>query len=127
MKGDDEMPKPVKDLTDFERAIIVEIDHLLKEKKLSRYGLSKRTMITQASLSTILKGQISPTMLTLYRIFKGLDIEPGDFFQECFGKQSKVLTGDEKLLLAKWEMLNDGSKKLALGYISDLVNYKECL
>ena len=121
------MSKHAKDLTDFELAIIENINNILEERQISRYRLSKKTMISEASISAILNGQNSPSMFTLYRIFKGLSISPAEFFQSCFDKQINILTGDEKILLSKWSKLTGARKNMVLSYINGMMAEAEII
>ena len=65
-----------------EKYIAKRIQELCEKKQLSMYALSKRTEISQSSLSNLMKRGSIPTFFTLDRICDGLGITLSQFFAE---------------------------------------------
>ncbi|MFR0024633.1 MAG: helix-turn-helix domain-containing protein [Eisenbergiella sp.] len=62
------------------------IKELCDKKQMTMYALSKKTGISQSSLSNLMKGGSTPTFYTLDRICDGLEITLPQFFSDDIGK-----------------------------------------
>ena len=62
------------------------IKELCDKKQMTMYALSKKTGISQSSLSNLMKGVSTPTFYTLDRICDGLEITLPQFFSDDIGK-----------------------------------------
>lgn len=65
-----------------ENYIIDRIEQLCEQKQMSRYRLAQKSGISQSSISTLLNRQSVPTIQTLEKICKGLDMTLAQFFSE---------------------------------------------
>jgi len=106
-------------------AIITRILDLCNEKGWSLYKLSKETQIPYSSLNNMLKRNTWPTIPTLLKICKGLEIAPADFLfsiHYTFASDIKYLpvSHDDVELLSLYNKLDDKKKKLTLLYIKEL-------
>lgn len=99
----------------LDHLIIIRIEQLLHERKMSKYRLAQLTGISQASLSTIFSGKNAPSLATLEKICEGLGISYADFFI-LGSRKSHVLNTEERKVLELWHNLNDLQKQLTLGF-----------
>lgn len=79
------------------------------------YALSKKTDISQSSLSNLMKRGSTPTFYTLNRICDGLGITLAQFFSDDTGKLE--LSSEQKKVLETWETLTDKEKEAVEIYV----------
>lgn len=102
-----------------ENYIIDRIEQLCEQKKMSRYRLAQKSGISQSSISTLLNRQSVPTIQTLEKICKGLDMTLAQFFSE--DDELPNLTEDQKRLLTTWNAMNEQEKALVEAYMQGIV------
>ncbi len=98
-----------------EKYIANRIKELCDKKKMSMYALSKKTGISQSSLSNLMKRGSTPTFYTLDRICDGLGITLPQFFSDDIGKLE--LSSEQKKVLRMWESLTDKEKEAVEIYV----------
>lgn len=86
---------------------------------MSRYRLAQKSGISQSSISTLLNRQSVPTIQTLEKICKGLDMTLAQFFSE--DDELPNLTEDQKRLLTTWNAMNEQEKALVEAYMQGIV------
>lgn len=82
---------------------------------MSMYALSKKTGISQPSLSNLMKGGSAPTFHTLSAICDGLGITLAQFFS--YGHEVIVISEEQKEVLQVWVSLTDEEKQAVRTYI----------
>lgn len=98
-----------------EKYIVNRIEELCDKKQMSMYALSKKTGISQSSLSNLKKRGSTPTFYTLDRICDGLGITLPQFFSDDIGKLE--LSSEQKKVLKVWESLTDKEKEAVEIYV----------
>lgn len=98
-----------------EKYIANRIKELCDKKQMSMYALSKKTGISQSSLSNLMKRGSTPTFYTLDRICDGLGITLPQFFSEDIG--GLELSSEQKKVLETWESLTDKEKAAVEIYV----------
>ncbi len=98
-----------------EKYITNRIKELCDKKQMSMYALSKKTGISQSSLSNLMKRGSTPTFYTLDRICDGLGITLPQFFSEDIGRLE--LSSEQKKVLETWESLTDKEKAAVEIYV----------
>lgn len=98
-----------------EKYIANRIKELCDKKQMSMYALSKKTGISQSSLSNLMKRGSTPTFYTLDRICDGLGITLPQFFSEDIGRLE--LSSEQKKVLETWESLTDKEKTAVEIYV----------
>lgn len=98
-----------------ERYIANRIKDLCDKKQMTMYALSKKTGISQSSLSNLMKRGSTPTFYTLDRICDGLGITLPQFFSDDIGKLE--LSSEQKKVLRMWESLTDKEKEAVEIYV----------
>lgn len=98
-----------------EKYIATRIKELCDKKQMTMYALSKKTGISQSSLSNLMKRGSTPTFYTLDRICDGLGITLPQFFSDNIGKLE--LSSEQKKVLRMWESLTDKEKKAVEIYV----------
>lgn len=98
-----------------EKYIANRIKELCDKKQMSMYALSKKTGISQSSLSNLMKRGSTPTFYTLDRICDGLGITLPQFFSDDIGKLE--LSSEQKKVLRMWESLSDKEKEAVEIYV----------
>jgi transcriptional regulator with XRE-family HTH domain len=86
---------------------------------MSRYRLAQKSGISQSSISTLLNRQSVPTIQTLEKICKGLDMTLAQFFSE--DDELPNLTEEQKRLLTTWNAMNKQEKALVEAYMQGIV------
>ena len=99
--------------------IIDRIEQLCEQKQMSRYRLAQKSGISQSSISTLLNRQSVPTIQTLEKICKGLDMTLAQFFSE--DDELPNLTEEQKRLLTTWNAMNKQEKALVEAYMQGIV------
>ena len=102
-----------------ENYIIDRIEQLCEQKQMSRYRLAQKSGIAQSSISTLLNRQSIPTIATLEKICKGLDMTLAQFF--AGDEYMPDLTEEQKDLLAKWNKMDEHEKELVNAYMQGIV------
>ena len=102
-----------------ENYIIDRIEQLCEQKQMSRYRLAQKSGISQSSISTLLNRQSVPTIQTLEKICKGLDMTLAQFFSE--DDELPNLTDEQKRLLTTWNAMNKQEKALVEAYMQGIV------
>lgn len=98
-----------------EKYIVNRIRELCDKKQLTMYALSKKTGISQSSLSNLMKRGSTPTFYTLNRICDGLGITLPQFFSDDIGKLE--LSSEQKKVLDTWQSLTDREKEAVEIYV----------
>lgn len=98
-----------------EKYITNRIKELCDKKQMSMYALSKKTGISQSSLSNLMKRGSTPTFYTLDRICDGLGITLPQFFSRDIGNLE--LSPEQKKVLETWESLTDKEKAAVEIYV----------
>ncbi|HBD63617.1 MAG TPA: XRE family transcriptional regulator [Clostridiales bacterium] len=98
-----------------EKYIVNRIKELCDKKQMTMYALSKKTGISQSSLSNLMKRGSTPTFYTLGRICDGLGITLPQFFSDDIGKLE--LSSEQKRVLEMWESLTDKEKEAVEIYV----------
>ena len=98
-----------------EKYIANRIKELCDKKQMSMYALSKKTGISQSSLSNLMRRGSIPTFYTLNRICEGLGITLQQFFSDDIGKLE--LSAEQKKVLRIWESLTDKEKEAVEIYV----------
>lgn len=98
-----------------EKYITNRIKELCGKKQMSMYALSKKTGISQSSLSNLMKRGSTPTFYTLDRICDGLGITLPQFFSEDMERLE--LSSEQKKVLETWESLTDKEKAAVEIYV----------
>lgn len=102
-----------------ENYIIDRIEQLCEQKQMSRYRIAQKSGISQSSISTLLNRQSVPTIQTLEKICKGLDMTLAQFFSE--DDELPNLTEEQKRLLTTWNAMNEQEKALVEAYMQGIV------
>lgn len=91
------------------------IKELCDKRQMSMYALSKKTGISQSSLSNLMKRGSTPTFYTLDKICDGLGITLSQFFSKDIGKLE--LSAEQRKVLETWETLTDKEKEAVEIYV----------
>lgn len=98
-----------------EEYITNRIKELCDKRQMSMYALSKKTGISQSSLSNLMKRGGTPTFYTLDKICDGLGITLSQFFSKDIGKLE--LSAEQRKVLETWETLTDKEKEAVEIYV----------
>lgn len=98
--------------------IIERIERILEDKKISRYRLALNSGIPQSSITNLLNRKNVPTIATLEKICKGMDMTLSQFF--AYDDECLNLSPRQKEVLDIWNSLPDDKKDLAIAYLSGL-------
>lgn len=98
-----------------EKYIINRIRQLCERKHMSMYALSKRSGISQSSLSNLMKRGSTPSFFTLDKICDGLGITLAQFFSD--EHEILDLTEEQKKVLQAWDALTDREKQAVAIYV----------
>ena len=91
----------------IEDQIIERIQELCTRKHISLYRLAKNAELPYSSLNNILHRRTCPTVTTLERLCKGLNVSLSEFFDfEIYPIRNEELTADEEELLNKYKNLS---------------------
>lgn len=72
--------------------IIIRLDRVMADRKMSLNELSERVGITIANLSNLKNEKVSAIKLsTMEALCKALDCQPGDLFEYCPEEEQKLL------------------------------------
>ncbi|MCI9379286.1 MAG: helix-turn-helix transcriptional regulator [Eubacterium sp.] len=98
-----------------EEYITNRIKELCDKRQMSMYALSKKTGISQSSLSNLMKRGSTPTFYTLDKICDGLGITLSQFFSKDIGKLE--LSAEQRKVLETWDTLTDKEKEAVEIYV----------
>ncbi len=105
----------------IEDKIIERIQELCERKHMSLYRLAKNAELPYSSLNNILHRRTCPTVTTLERLCKGLNVSLSEFFDfEIYPIRNEELTLEEEELLNKYKNLSLRKKELLHAYIEGL-------
>ncbi len=105
----------------IEDQIIERIQELCTRKHISLYRLAKNAELPYSSLNNILHRRTCPTVTTLERLCKGLNVSLSEFFDfEIYPIRNEELTADEEELLNKYKNLSARKRELLHAYIDGL-------
>ncbi len=98
-----------------EKYITNRIKELCDKKQMSMYALSKKTGISQSSLSNLMKRGSTSTFYTLDKICDGLGITLSQFFSRDIEKLE--LSAEQRRVLETWESFTDKEKAAVEIYV----------
>lgn len=105
----------------IEDQIIERIQELCTRKHISLYRLAKNAELPYSSLNNILHRRTCPTVTTLERLCKGLNVSLSEFFDfEIYPIRNEELTADEEELLNKYKNLSARKQELLHAYMDGL-------
>ena len=105
----------------IEDQIIERIQELCTRKHISLYRLAKNAELPYSSLNNILHRRTCPTVTTLERLCKGLNVSLSEFFAfEIYPIRNEELTADEEELLNKYKNLSARKRELLHAYMDGL-------
>lgn len=85
----------------------------------SEYTLAKNSGIAQSTISTWYRKKLQPSISSIEKICKGLDITLAQFFS--YEDQDNTLTPKQQEILDAWKHLNDSQKNAILNLIRSFV------
>ena len=85
----------------------------------SEYTLAKNSDIAQSTISTWYRKDLQPSIASIEKICKGLDITLAQFFS--YENQNNDLTPGQQEILELWKNLNDSQKKALINMIKALL------
>ena len=91
------------------------IRRLCSQRHMSMYALSKKTGISQSSLSNLMKRGSAPTFYTLSTVCDGLGITLAQFFSD--GHEAAVISEEQKEVLRVWNSLSDEEREAVKTYV----------
>lgn len=106
----------------LEKFVPDRINYYCKKYNITRYELSKRTGISQTALSNIAKYKQVPTLDTIEKICKGLNISATQFF--ITSDDIPGLSEDEKRILGFWGELSEDEKRFLEVILNNLHELK---
>lgn len=81
----------------------------------SEYTLAKNSGIAQSTISTWYRKNLQPSVASIEKICKGLDITLAQFFS--YSNQNNALTPNQQEILKLWAYLNDNQKAGVIGML----------
>lgn len=85
----------------------------------SEYTLAKNSGIAQSTISTWYRKNLQPSVASIEKICKGLDITLAQFFS--YENQNNELTQGQQDILELWKDLNDSQKEALLNMLKSLL------
>jgi transcriptional regulator with XRE-family HTH domain len=85
----------------------------------SEYTLAKNSGIAQSTISTWYRKNLQPSVASIEKICKGLDITLAQFFS--YENKNNDLTPGQQDILELWKNLNDSQKKALINMIKALL------
>ena len=105
----------------IEDKVFERIEYLCKKKHYTMYRLAKEAELPYSSLNNIIHRRTCPTVSTLEKICKGLNITLSEFFDfELYPLRDDRLTAKEDELLNKYRTLSQKKQDLLDAYIDGL-------
>ncbi len=102
-----------------ENYIVDRIEELCALRQMSRYALSQKSGISQASISTLLNRKSVPTIQTLEKICKAFNITLAQFFAK--GESVPELTDEQRNVLELWVQMDEREKELVMAYMRGIM------
>lgn len=85
----------------------------------SEYTLAKNSGIAQSTISTWYRKNLQPSVASIEKICRGLDITLAQFFS--YENQNNELTQGQQDILELWKDLNDSQKEALLNMLKSLL------
>ena len=105
----------------IEDKVFERIGYIRKTKHFSMYRLVKEADIPYSSLNNIIHRRTCPTIATLEKLCKGLNITLSDFFDfELYPLQNENLTPEEDELINKYRALTKNKQERLQAYLDGL-------
>ena len=105
----------------IEDKVFERIGYIRKTKHFSMYRLGKEADIPYSSLNNIIHRRTCPTIATLEKLCKGLNITLSDFFDfELYPLQNENLTPEEDELINKYRALTKNKQERLQAYLDGL-------
>lgn len=105
----------------IEDKVFERIEYLCKIKHLTMYRLAKNADLPYSSLNNIIHRRTCPTIGTLEKLCKGLNISLSDFFDfELYPLKDDKLSEREDELVNKYRNLSKKKQELLDAYIDGL-------
>ena len=86
----------------------------------SEYTLAKNSGIAQSTISTWYRKDLQPSVASIEKICKGLDITLAQFFS--YENQNNILTPGQQDILELWKYLNDSQKNALLNMLKSYIS-----
>lgn len=103
-----------------EKFIINRINGLCETHNMSIYALSKKSGISQSSLSNLMNRGSMPTFNTLNKICSAFDITLSQFFAEEGIRLN--LTNEQKMVLDVWDSLSEGEEEKVTLFVKGMTS-----
>lgn len=87
----------------------------------SEYTLAKNSGIAQSTISTWYRKKLQPSISSIEKICKGLDITLAQFFS--YEDQDNTLTPKQQEILEVWKYLTESQKNAILEMIKSFIDY----
>ena len=87
----------------------------------SEYTLAKNSGIAQSTISTWYRKNLQPSISSIEKICKGLDITLAQFFS--YENQDNTLTPKQQEILEVWKYLTESQKNAILEMIKSFIDY----
>lgn len=87
----------------------------------SEYTLAKNSGIAQSTISTWYRKNLQPSVASIEKICKGLDITLAQFFS--YQNRDNTLTASQQDILELWKDLNDLQKKALLNMLKSFLGF----
>ena len=94
------------------------IKQLQEQRGWTEYRLAKESGLSQSTLNNIFSRNTIPTIATIEIIAKCFGITLSQFFAE--GGEPVELTGEQRLMLGKWNALSSDQKQALLNLIENM-------
>lgn len=86
----------------------------------SEYTLAKNSDIAQSTISTWYRKDLQPSVASIEKICKGLDITLAQFFS--YENKNNDLTPGQQDILELWKNLNDSQKNALLNMLKSFIS-----
>lgn len=103
-----------------ESDVIARIKDLCEARNWTIYRLAKQSGITYSTLCTMLHKSTAPSIPTLVKLCRGLDISLSEFFDT--GNQWATLCSAQKEHLRLWDALNEPNRQATEKYMQYLLS-----
>lgn len=105
----------------IEEKVFERIEYLCEKKHFTMYKLAKEAKMPYSSLNNIIHRRTCPTVGTLEKLCKGMNISLSDFFNfELYPLKNDSLTAEEDELINKYRTLSQNKQMLLNAYIDGL-------
>ena len=103
--------------------IISRIIELCEEREISFYRLAKLSNMSKTTLNNMISQNKMPTIPSIEKICKGLDITLAQFFSS--EKLFPDVTEEQQELLLSWESLRPEDRELVKAYMKMIETYRK--